>query len=72
MKFLSFELYASSKTDSNYLEVNNFPLAIDKKRTLDHPMKTNTQRLIDRFSQVQETPDVRDYVCCLYKVEWSQ
>ncbi|XP_052700803.1 U-Asilidin(12)-Dg3b-like [Crassostrea angulata] len=30
-----------------------------EKETLDHPMKTNTHSLIDRFSQVQVSPDVR-------------
>ena len=67
-----FKLCASSNTYSDYLEVINFPLAFDKRETPDHPMKTNTQSLIDRFSQVQVSPDVRGYVCCLYTAEWSQ
>ena len=45
-----------------------FHWLLTKKETLDHPMKTNTQSLIDRFSQVQVSPDVRGYVCR----EWSQ
>ena len=66
---LSLKLCASSNTDSDYLEVINFLLAIDKKETRDHPMKANTQSFIDRFSQVQVLPDVRGYVCWSYTAE---